>query len=136
MMRKLTKPAAVLAALALAAGLSACGEKRVTSYEQGKYSGAPVAAPWDSPQYGGQAGAMGGGSAGAHAGPERLLAHTSAVGSRPMTNLSWRVGLAAAVLTVAGYAAAQPATPQQQEGARQQVQQNVTQPYNNAPGLA
>lgn len=54
MMRKLTKPAAWLAALALAMGLSACGEKKVISYEPGKYSGAPVAAPWDSPQYGGQ----------------------------------------------------------------------------------
>jgi formate dehydrogenase subunit gamma len=50
-----------------------------------------------------------------------------------MTILSWRAGLAAAVLAFAGYAAAQPATPQQQEGARQQVQQNVAQPYNNAP---
>ena len=50
-----------------------------------------------------------------------------------MTILSWRAGLAAAVLAFAGYAAAQPATPQQQESARQQVQQNITQPYNNAP---
>jgi hypothetical protein len=53
-MRKLTKFAAVLAASALALGLSACGEKKVTSYEQGKYSGAPLAVPWDSPQYGGK----------------------------------------------------------------------------------
>ena len=53
MMRRLAKPAALLAALALAAGLTACGEKKVTSYEPGKYSGAPVAAPWDSPQFGG-----------------------------------------------------------------------------------
>ena len=54
MMRKLTKSAAWLAALAMAVGLSACGEKKVTSYEPGKYSGAPVAAPWDSPQFGGK----------------------------------------------------------------------------------
>jgi hypothetical protein len=53
MMRRLAKPAALLAALALAVGLTACGEKKVTSYEPGKYSGAPVAAPWDSPQFGG-----------------------------------------------------------------------------------
>ncbi len=50
-----------------------------------------------------------------------------------MTILSWRAGLAAAVLAFAGYAAAQPATPQQQEAARQQAERNVTQPYNNAP---
>lgn len=54
MMRKLAKPAAVLAAFAVVFGLSACGEKKVTSYEPGKYSGAPVAAPWDSPQFGGK----------------------------------------------------------------------------------
>jgi hypothetical protein len=54
MMRKLAKPAAVLAALAVVFSLSACGEKKVTAYEPGKYSGAPVAAPWDSPQYGGK----------------------------------------------------------------------------------
>jgi hypothetical protein len=53
-MRKCTRPAAVLAALALALGLSACGENKVTTYEPGKYSGAPVAAPWDSPQYAGK----------------------------------------------------------------------------------
>jgi hypothetical protein len=46
--------AALIAASALAFGLSACGEKKVTTYEQGKYSGAPVAVPWDSPQYGGK----------------------------------------------------------------------------------
>jgi uncharacterized lipoprotein YehR (DUF1307 family) len=51
MMRRLAKPAALLAALALAVGLTACGEKKVTSYEPGKYSGAPVAAPWDAPQF-------------------------------------------------------------------------------------
>jgi len=50
-----------------------------------------------------------------------------------MTILSWRAGLAAAVLAFAGYAVAQPATPQQQAGAREQVQQNAAQPYNNAP---
>jgi uncharacterized lipoprotein YehR (DUF1307 family) len=53
-MHKFTNSAVVLAALALAVGLSACGEKKVTSYEPGKYSGAPVAAPWDSPQYAGK----------------------------------------------------------------------------------
>jgi hypothetical protein len=53
-MRRLTKFAAVLAAAALTLGLSACGEKKVTSYEQGKYSGAPLTSPWDSPQYGGK----------------------------------------------------------------------------------
>ena len=54
MMRRLAKPAALLAALAFAVGLTACGEKKVTSYEPGKYSGAPVVQPWDSPQYGGK----------------------------------------------------------------------------------
>jgi hypothetical protein len=53
-MRKFTRPAAVLAAFALTLGLSACGENKVTAYEPGKYSGAPVAAPWDSPQYTGK----------------------------------------------------------------------------------
>ncbi|MDH4114868.1 MAG: formate dehydrogenase subunit gamma [Burkholderiaceae bacterium] len=50
-----------------------------------------------------------------------------------MTILSWRVGLAAAVLAFAGHAAAQPATPRQQDSARQQVQQELVQPFNNAP---
>jgi len=54
MMRRLTRPLIGLAAFALAVGLSACGEKKVTAYEPGKYSGAPVAAPWDSPQFGGK----------------------------------------------------------------------------------
>jgi len=54
MMRRLTRPLIGLAAFALAVGLSACGEKKVTAYEPGKYSGAPVAAPWDSPQYAGK----------------------------------------------------------------------------------
>ncbi len=53
MMRKFTIPGAVLCALLSATGLSACGDSKVTSYEPGKYSGAPVAAPWDSPQFGG-----------------------------------------------------------------------------------
>jgi len=44
----------VLAALVALAGLSGCGEKTVTSYEPGKYSGARVISPWDSPQYGGK----------------------------------------------------------------------------------
>ncbi len=108
MMRRLAKPAAVLAAFALAVGLTACGEKKVTAYEPGKYSGAPVAAPWDSPQFGGKQGAVGGGPAGTHAGPERLLTHPREVGSRHMTILSWRTGLAAAVLAFAGFAARSP----------------------------
>jgi len=45
---------AVVAALLFAVGLSACEEKKVTRYEAGKYSGAPVTSPWDSPQYGGK----------------------------------------------------------------------------------
>jgi len=45
---------AALAALLCAVGLSACEQKQVTRYEAGKYSGAPVASPWDSPQYGGK----------------------------------------------------------------------------------
>jgi hypothetical protein len=44
----------LFAALVSLAGLSACGEKPVTSYEPGKYSGARVVAPWDSPQFGGK----------------------------------------------------------------------------------
>jgi hypothetical protein len=52
-MRVLRTPGAVLAALLMAAGLSGCEEK-VTRYEPGKYSGAPVTSPWDSPQYGGK----------------------------------------------------------------------------------
>ena len=55
MMRALRTLGAVLAALLCAISLSACGEKKVTSYnEPGKYSGAPVQSPWDSPQYGGK----------------------------------------------------------------------------------
>jgi hypothetical protein len=38
------------AALALALGLAACGEK-VTVYEPGKYKGSAVVQPWDSPQF-------------------------------------------------------------------------------------
>ena len=45
---------AVVATLLCAVTLSACEEKKVTRYEPGKYSGAPVASPWDSPQYGGK----------------------------------------------------------------------------------
>jgi hypothetical protein len=41
------------AALVCAAALSACEDKQVTRYEPGKYSGAPVKAPWDSPHFGG-----------------------------------------------------------------------------------
>ena len=42
------------AALSLALGLAACEQKQVTPYDPGKYSGAPVTAPWDSPQFGGK----------------------------------------------------------------------------------
>jgi hypothetical protein len=45
---------AVAVALLCAVGLSACEEQKVTRYEAGKYSGAPVPSPWDSPQYGGK----------------------------------------------------------------------------------
>jgi hypothetical protein len=41
------------AALVCAAALSACEDKQVTRYEPGKYSGAPVKAPWDSPHFSG-----------------------------------------------------------------------------------
>ena len=53
-MRSVRTLGAVLAALLWAVGLSACQEQKVTRYEPGKYSGAPVASPWDSPQYGGK----------------------------------------------------------------------------------
>jgi hypothetical protein len=40
---------AVLAAVGLAAGLAACGEKeQVIVYEQGKYQGKPDSRPWDN----------------------------------------------------------------------------------------
>jgi uncharacterized protein with NAD-binding domain and iron-sulfur cluster len=54
MMWTVRKSGVGLAALLCAVALTACGDKKVTVYEQGKYSGAPVAAPWDSPQYGGK----------------------------------------------------------------------------------
>ncbi len=54
MMRTLTMLGLLLAAVAGAASLSGCGEKTVTSYEPGKYSGARVVSPWDSPQYAGK----------------------------------------------------------------------------------
>ena len=54
MMRALRTLGAVMAALLWAVSLSACQEQKVTRYEPGKYSGAPVASPWDSPQYGGK----------------------------------------------------------------------------------
>ena len=50
-----------------------------------------------------------------------------------MTILSWRAGLAAAVLAFASCAVAQPATPPHQQAAREQAERNVSQPYNNAP---
>jgi hypothetical protein len=40
-------------ALLLALGLTACGENKVQFYEQGKYKGAAVEAPWNAPQFGG-----------------------------------------------------------------------------------
>ena len=40
---------AAMAALALAAGLSACGEKeQFVVYKQGKYQGKPDTKPWDN----------------------------------------------------------------------------------------
>jgi hypothetical protein len=40
---------AVVAAIGLAAGLSACGEKeQVVVYKQGKYQGKPDSRPWDN----------------------------------------------------------------------------------------
>jgi hypothetical protein len=54
MMRTLRKLGVTLTAFLCAVTLTACGEKKVVSYEPGKYSGATVAAPWDSPQYGGK----------------------------------------------------------------------------------
>jgi hypothetical protein len=45
---------ALTAALLVAVGLSGCEDNQVTRYEPGKYSGAPVAPPWDSPQYSGK----------------------------------------------------------------------------------
>lgn len=50
-----------------------------------------------------------------------------------MTMTSWRAWLAAAALAFAGQLAAQPMTPQQQEGAKQEVRENLAQPYNNSP---
>lgn len=41
-------------ALAMAVGLSACGERKIQVYEAGVYKGAPTTQPWDTPQYGGQ----------------------------------------------------------------------------------
>ena len=54
MMRTLRTLGVLLAVLLWGAGLSGCSEKQVTSYEPGKYSGARLVAPWDSPQYGGK----------------------------------------------------------------------------------
>ncbi|MEG0820199.1 MAG: formate dehydrogenase subunit gamma [Burkholderiaceae bacterium] len=50
-----------------------------------------------------------------------------------MITLSWRASLAVAALVFAGQAVAQAVTPQQQESARQEVRENLAQPYNNAP---
>lgn len=53
-MSTLRKLAAVASALLFAVALSGCEKQRVDRYEPGKYSGAPVTAPWDSPQFGGK----------------------------------------------------------------------------------
>ena len=46
---------AAIAALALAAGLAACGEKeQFVVYKQGKYQGKPDTRPWDNPPAGGK----------------------------------------------------------------------------------
>jgi formate dehydrogenase subunit gamma len=50
-----------------------------------------------------------------------------------MSITSWRVWLAAATLAFAGHSASQPLTSQQQEGAREETRQSVTQPLNNSP---
>lgn len=50
-----------------------------------------------------------------------------------MKTSSWRFGLAAIGIAFAGYALAQPMTPQQQEGAKQESRENLAQPYNNSP---
>jgi formate dehydrogenase subunit gamma len=50
-----------------------------------------------------------------------------------MTITSWRVWLAAATLAFAGHSASQPLTSQQQESARQETHESVTQPLNNSP---
>ena len=48
-MRKTGKLVLAAAALALAAGLSACGEReQVIVYKQGKYQGKPDSKPWES----------------------------------------------------------------------------------------
>jgi hypothetical protein len=48
-MNKTGKLILVIATLALAAGLSACGEReQVIVYKQGKYQGKPDSQPWDS----------------------------------------------------------------------------------------
>jgi hypothetical protein len=54
MMRTLRTLGVLLAALIGVAGLSGCGEKKVTSYEPGQYSGGRLVSPWDSPQYAGK----------------------------------------------------------------------------------
>jgi hypothetical protein len=48
-MSKAGKLLVAVAALALAAGLSACGEReQVVVYKQGKYQGKPDSKPWES----------------------------------------------------------------------------------------
>jgi hypothetical protein len=48
-MRKTGKLVLAAAALTLAAGLSACGEReQVIVYKQGKYQGKPDSKPWES----------------------------------------------------------------------------------------
>jgi hypothetical protein len=48
------KLAAGASALLFAVALCGCEKQRVDRYEPGKYSGAPVTAPWDSPHFGGK----------------------------------------------------------------------------------
>jgi hypothetical protein len=48
-MKKTGKVVLAVAALAVAAGLSACGEReQVIVYKQGKYQGKPDSKPWES----------------------------------------------------------------------------------------
>ena len=50
-----------------------------------------------------------------------------------MTSISLRIVLGIAALSLVGQVAAQAVTPQQQQAARQEVRENLAQPYNNAP---
>ena len=52
-MRAFRKVALLGSVLILMLGLGAC-DRKVQVYEPGVYKGAPLTAPWDSPQFGGQ----------------------------------------------------------------------------------